>query len=82
MYWIFVNVFHDLIVILSTSDDVIIETSLPDIPAVFFIAKSFERRYKMWHNRGWLCRGRRPRRPVLMNKQYKMNMVRHNNVLI
>ena len=79
---VFVNIFRDLLVILSSSDNVIVKSSLPYILAVFFIAKSFERRYKMRHEWRLLCRGRRPRRPVLMNKQYKMDMIWHNNVLI
>ena len=36
-----------LLVILTVADDVIIKASLPYIFAVFFIAKSFECRYKM-----------------------------------
>ena len=80
--WIFANVFCNFLIISSSPDNVIVKSSLPYVCAAFFVAKSFECRYKMRNGCGLPCRGRRPRRPALPNKQYKMNMVWHNNVLI
>ena len=44
---VFVNVFCNFLIIFVSPDNVIVKSSLPYVHAVFFVAKSFERRYKM-----------------------------------
>ena len=74
MHWIFVNVAQMFFVIFTISYYVVIKITLPNVLPIIFVAKSFQRRNKLRHPRVLLCRGRRPRRPVLCHKQHNMNI--------
>ena len=77
------NVFPNLIIILLIADHMVIIPGLPDILAVFLVAKPFECANKTSNDRGSRCRDTRPRvsGPFLYCNQ-KMDMVGHDYIFI
>lgn len=41
-HWIFVDVFYVFFIVFAVSNDMVVEMSLPNVFAIFFIAKAFE----------------------------------------
>ena len=69
-------------IVFAVSDNMVVKISLPNVPAIFFIAKTFECRHKLRYRCMLLCRGRRPRRPALRHNQDHMNVIWHNNIFV
>ncbi len=74
------DISYVFLIIFVISDNMIVETPLPYIFAVFFVTITFECRNKLRNSRTLSCRGRRPRRPVFCHNQHNMNMIWHNNI--
>lgn len=41
MNWIFIDVFYVLVIVIAVPDDMVVETSLPNVFAILLIAKTF-----------------------------------------
>ena len=77
-----------LVQILAVADDMVVETALPNVFAIFLVAKTLECGHKTRYCGMLLCcRGRRPRRPAfghkaVLYKQQNVYVVWHDHVAL
>ena len=81
--WIVFDILPYFVVILLVADHMIVISGLPDVLAVFLVAKPFECSHKSC-NHG--CPGRRDTPPgvfdLFVDWNQKMNMIRHDHIFI
>ena len=63
--WVFIDIFYVFLIVFAITDDMIVETSLPNVSAILLVAKTLECRYKLRTRAIRSLNIRRDRRPRL-----------------
>ena len=62
--WVFIDIFYVFLIVFAITDDMIVETGLPNVFTILFVAKVLECRYKLRTRAIRSLNIRRDRRPL------------------